>query len=105
MVYRRIRQSYSKFQIFFIGKKLTFTGLLESLIFIVRRVIFVASALYFSDKNSVLAALGIFMVASYMKLTYIIAAKPFESEIMILQESFNELTVLLFGYLGYVLTD
>ena len=98
-------KSYHKYEIFFGGKKLTRMGLLESPILIVRRVIFVASALFFSTGNYVLAAIGIFMISSYLKLTYIVSVKPYEMKFMVWSEAFNELTVLLFGYLAFVLVD
>ena len=80
-------------------------SLMESAIFIARRVVFVASALFMYKGNAVLSAIAIFMISSLLKLIYIISVKPYESKVMIWSESFNELFVLLFAYLAYVLVD
>lgn len=105
VVYKRIKNSFTKFEIFYAGRKLNFSGQLESLIFIMRRVLFVASALYFDKEGHVFVAVGVFMIVSYLKLAYLLAAKPFESLIIVLTEAFNEFTILLFGYLAFELTN
>lgn len=102
-IYQSIKKSYSKFGIFFFGRRLTRWGLLDCPIFILRRVIFVVSALYMVDQ--VFAAFAIFMLSSYLKLTYIISVKPFDSIVMVQTEAFNELTVLLVGYAAFLLVD
>ena len=80
-------------------------GLMDSVIFITRRIIFVSSALFLYQGNGVLAAIAIFMLSSLLKLIYIISVKPYESKFMVWSESCNELIVLLFGYMAFILVD
>ena len=79
-------------------------ALLVYTIHVVRRIIFVASALYLSE-DYLFVKMGIFMISSYLKLLYIASVKPFESKVMVVTEAINEMSVLLFGYLAFMLVD
>ena len=67
-VYAIKKKSYKKYVIFYEGKKLTRMGLMDSAIFITRRIVFVASALFLHQGNNVLAAIAIFMLSGFLKL-------------------------------------
>ena len=79
-------------------------ALLVYTIHVVRRIIFVASALYLSE-DYLFVKMGIFMISSYLKILYIASVKPFESNVMVVTEAINELSVLLFGYSAFMLAD
>ena len=79
-------------------------ALLVYTIHVVRRIIFVASALYLSE-DYLFVKMGIFMISSYLKILYIASVKPFESNVMVVTEAINEMSVLLFGYLAFMLVD
>ena len=79
-------------------------ALLVYTIHVVRRILFVASALYLSE-DYLFVKMGIFMISSYLKILYIASVKPFESKVMVVTEAINEMSVLLFGYLAFMLVD
>ena len=73
LAHSRTTKTYRKYALFYSGKKLTKFAILDSMFFVVRRMIFVASAIWLTtDGSYVLLALGIFMLTSYLQLMYVI---------------------------------
>ena len=79
LAHTRTTKIYRKYALFYLGKKLTKFAILDSMFFVVRRMIFVASAIWLTtDGSYVLLALGIFMLTSYLQLMYVITVQPYE---------------------------
>ena len=76
-----------------------------SFFFILRRSIFVLSALQMTEGFLVFIAVAIFIISSFLYLLYFTIAKPHTSDVSNYSEVINELFVLLIGYFAYILID
>ena len=104
-VFNSIAKSYKKYGLFFQGKKLNNLAILDSLIFVIRRLIFVASAIFLVNGSMSLLAISIFMILSYLQVLFVISVQPHTKKFMQWTEAINELFILLFGYIVFSLAN
>ena len=68
--------SFKKYALFFEDKHMTTWGLSESFFFVLRRTIFIVSALYLVEEKVVIFAVAIFSLSSFLNLVYLLTAQP-----------------------------
>lgn len=103
--YAKVHESYKKYEIFYENHRLTRLGLSESLVFVIRRCVFIASALYWTEGNYVLLAIACFVLSAYAKLIFNITVRPFTDSQLNFTEGVNELFVVGVGYFAIPLMD
>ena len=100
-----MHDSYKKYEIFYANHRLTLMGVFESLFFVVRRIVFITSALYWTEGNYVLLAIACFVLSAHANLIFIITVRPYTDKQLNLTEGMNELFVLSVGYFAIILMD
>ena len=73
--------------------------------FILRRLIFVTSALFMTSDTLVLMAVAQYIVLSLLDLLYVAMAKPFMEHKQNYTEMINEVFVLFIAFFAYLLMD
>ena len=101
----RLKSSFKKYELFFEDKKITNLALLESFFFILRRTVFILSALYLIKQSLVILAVAIFSVSSFLRLTYMLSAKPMIQPQRNYIEAMNEIFVLVSAYFALLLLN
>mmetsp|Transcript_25298 Transcript_25298/g.31669 ORF Transcript_25298/g.31669 Transcript_25298/m.31669 type:complete len:193 (+) Transcript_25298:2369-2947(+) len=84
---------------------MTNLGLFESFFFILRRALFVISALLLSSGSYVLLAVGIYCVTSFLHLAYMLTVQPMIKPKHNYVEVMNEVFVLMTSYYAILLLD
>lgn len=103
--YKKMHDSYQKYKIFYENHRLTLLAVSESLFFVVRRIIFITSALYWTEGNYVLLAIACFVLSALIKLIFIISVRPFTEKQHNFTEGMNELFIVSVGYFAIPLMD
>ena len=100
-----LKEQYSKYALFYEGRRLTYSGLSQSFFYMLRRAVFIISALIMATDSRVIIAIAIFVVCSFFTLAYMIVLQPFQDKSLNRFEIINEFFVLLISYHTVVLLN
>ena len=91
--------------IFYEDRKASRSGLFESFYFILRRILFVLTALFLVNGSWSLVAFCVYLFCSFFHLVYLITIQPMLSQTRNFTEIINELFVLMTSYCAMLLID